>query len=126
MAERLSPELEGRDIDVVGVVASLPAPGERSVRFEFDVESAPNGERLPGKLLVTWYRAAWQEEAPAILAGGEHPGERWLFTLRLRRPHGPGNTYGVAYEAWLLERGLGATGHVRSRGGQRLLGSRNG
>src|SRR5258706_4824884 len=126
MAERLSPELEGRDIDVVGVVASLPAPGERSVRFEFDVESAPNGERLPGKLLVTWYRAAWQEEAPATLASAVHTGERWLFTLLLRLPHGLVHPYGFNYEAWLLERGLGATGYVRSRGEQRLLGSRNG
>src|SRR6266850_6945374 len=66
MAERLSPELEGRDIDVVGVVASLPAPGERSVRFEFDVESVAGGEKLPGKLLVTWYRVPSQEEAPAV------------------------------------------------------------
>ena len=29
---------EGRDIDVVGVVAGLPAPTDRGVRFEFLVE----------------------------------------------------------------------------------------
>jgi len=38
LAERLAPELEGRDLDVVGVVASLPALGDRSVRFEFEAE----------------------------------------------------------------------------------------
>ena len=54
MADRLAPELEGRDLDVVGVVASLPAVSERAVRFEFEVESAP--ERLPRKLLLSWYR----------------------------------------------------------------------
>jgi len=125
MADRLAPELEGIDIAVVGVVASLPALGERSVRFEFDVESARGGEKLPKKLLVSWYRAAAWEEAPAVLATAVHPGERWLLTLRLRRPHGLVNPHGFDYEAWLLERGVGATGYVRNRGEQRLLDSRN-
>src|SRR3990172_9443111 len=49
MADWLAPGLEGRDLDVVGVVASLPGAGERSVRFEFDIESAEGGERLPSR-----------------------------------------------------------------------------
>src|SRR5436190_7906966 len=68
MADRLAPELEGRDIAVVGVVASLPAIGERALRFEFEVESVSGGEKLPGKLLVSWYRGSAWEEAPAVLA----------------------------------------------------------
>lgn len=123
MADWLRPELEGRDIDVVGVVSSLPVLAERGVRFELDVESA--GERLPKKLLVAWYRTPYSEEDPALLAGQVHPGERWLFTLRLRRPHGLVNPHGFDYEAWLLERGVGATGYVRMKGEQRLLGARN-
>ena len=55
-----------------------------------------------------------------------HPGERWLFTVRLRRPHGHANPYGFDYEAWLLERGVGATGYVRQKGERKRLGSRNG
>ena len=47
MADWLAPELEGRDLDVVGVVTSLPAVGARAVRFEFEVESQPGGARLP-------------------------------------------------------------------------------
>ena len=125
MADRLAPELEGTDIAVVGVVASLPAIGERSLRFEFDVEAAPGGEKLPGKLLVSWYRATAWEEGSAVLAGAVHPGERWLLTLRLRRPHGLVNPYGFDYEAWLLERSVGATGYVRARGEKRKLGERN-
>src|SRR5258708_17974780 len=123
MADWLAPELEGRDLQVVGVVAGLPATGERSVRFELDVES---GEaRLPKKLLLSWYRSPLHEEAPAVLAGVLHPGERWLFTVRLRRPHGNVHPNGLDYEAGLLERGIGATGYVRQKGDQRLLGSRN-
>ena len=124
MADWLPPELEGRDVEVVGVVSSLPALAERGVRFELDVESAD--QRLPKKLLVAWYRTPFSEEDPALLTGQVHPGERWLFTLRLRRPHGLVNPHGFDYEAWLLERGVGATGYVRMRGEHRLLGYRNG
>lgn len=111
MADRLDPALEGRDIEVVGVVAGLPAPGPNP-RFELEPESASVG--LPKKLLVTWYEAA----SPV------HPGERWEFTLRLRRPRGLANPHGFDYQAWLLERGIGATGYVREKGIQRKLGER--
>lgn len=124
MADWLAPELEGRDLDVVGVVSSLPAVSERAVRFEFELESA--AVRLPRKVLLAWHRSAWIEEGPALLKETVHPGERWLFTVRLRRPHGHVNPYGFDYEAWLLERGVGATGYVRQRGEQKRLGFRNG
>ena len=123
MADRLAPELEGRDIEVVGVVSSLPAAGERSLRFEFEPESAE--VRLPQKILLSWYRSPAYEDQPAVLAEPVHPGERRRFTVRLRRPHGNVNPHGFDYEAWLLERGVGATGYVRPRGSPLLLGSRN-
>jgi ComEC/Rec2-related protein len=133
MADWLAPELEGRDLQVVGVVAGLPAVGERSVRFELEVESGDTG--VPKKLLLSWYRSPLNEEArallnaneeaPGLLAGALHPGQRWIFTVRLRRPHGNVNPQGFDYEAWLLERGIGATGYVRNRGGQRKVGERN-
>jgi competence protein ComEC len=129
MGEWLARELEGRDVEVVGVVSGLPAQGERGVRFEFELESAARGERVPSRVLLWWYRSlqpSSQPEAdPALLAGAVHPGERWMFTVRLRRPHGNLNPNGFDYEAWLLERGIGATGYVRSRGEQRLLGRRD-
>src|SRR6267378_3036590 len=117
--------LEGRDIAVVGVVSALPALMERGVRFELDVESADGGLRLPAKLLISWYRSAGDEDAGAAPAAAVHAGERWGFTVRLRRPHGLVNPHGFDYEAWLLERGIGATGYVRTRSEPRRIGSRN-
>ena len=125
MAEWLAPQLEGVDLEIAGVVASLPAVGERSTRFELDVEAETGGRKLPRRVLLSWYRSPLFEEHPALLAGEVHPGERWLLTVRLRRPHGHVNPHGYDYEAWLLERGIGATGYVRARGAQRLLGQRN-
>src|SRR3982751_1553912 len=126
MADWLPSELEGRDLGVVGVVSALPAITERGVRLELDVEGADAG-RVPKKLLLSWYGAASAEEAAASpLAGGVHAGERWSFTVRLRRPHGLVNPHGFDYEAWLLERNIGATGYVRARPEPRRLGARYG
>ena len=111
MDERLAPALEGRDLALTGVVASLPALGERGSRFELEVTASE--APLPRRIVLAWYD-------PAVVV---HPGERWSFTVRLRRPHGGVNPYGFDYEAWLLERGIGATGYVRN--GQ-LLGHRRG
>src|SRR2546428_13678914 len=43
MSDWLQPELEGRDLAVVGVVFSLPPIAQRRVRFEFDVQWAHGG-----------------------------------------------------------------------------------
>jgi len=122
LADRLAPELEGTDIEVVGVISSLPAAGERGLRFEFEPESS--SQKLPGRILLSWYRSPSYEEQPSILSAPVHPGERWRFTVRLRRPHGLFNPHGFDYEGWLLERGVGATGYVRPRTQPLLLGSR--
>ena len=97
---------------VTGVVAGLPQPFEGGVRFDFDVEQVePDAARLPRRIALSWYnglgREAFQDVAPI------HAGERWRFTVRLRRPHGSVNPYGFDYESWLLQRAVGATGYVR-------------
>src|SRR5512143_1687887 len=123
LADRLAPELEGRDLEVVGVVSGLPAAGERGLRFEFEPEraSAPAPARLPSRILLTWYRSTAYEDQPSPLSAPLHPGERWRLTVRLRRPHGLANPHGFDYEGWLLERGIGATGYVRPRSSPLLL-----
>jgi competence protein ComEC len=118
LADRLAPELEGKDLEVAGVVAGLPAASERSLRFEFEPEPAP--ARLPRKVLLSWYRSLAGEPPPEL-----RPGERWLLTLRLKRPHGALNPHGFDYEAWLTERGIGATGYVRDVASARRIGARN-
>lgn len=111
MADRLAPELEGRDIEVTGVVAALPHVFDRGVRFEFDVERAEFQSLpivLPDRLALVWYQT---DTAHARLRAGE----RWRFTVRLKRPHGNVNPHGFDYELWLMEKGVGATGYVRPR-----------
>ncbi len=121
MADALPPSWEGRDIAVTGVIAGLPQPYERSVRFEFDVEQVLTpGAQVPRRIVLSWWgRAARDGEAAELPA--VQPGERWQLLVRLKRPHGTANPHGFDYEAWLLERGIRATGYVRPKSAPRRL-----
>lgn len=112
MAETLPESLEGRDVEVLGVITSLPQRFERGVRFVFSPEQVLSGDmRLPSRLLVSWY-GGFSPEARAP-DPEVHAGERWRLNLRLKRPHGSANPHGFDYEAWLLQQGIRATGYVR-------------
>ena len=112
LADRLDPALEGRDVVVSGVVASLPQSFDRGVRFDFDVDTPQAG--VPRSIALAWYSALAPEGFSDAVP--VHAGEGWRFTVRLRRPHGSVNPHGFDYEAWLLERGIRATGYVRAPG----------
>ncbi len=112
LADALPEANEGRDVEIVGVVAALPQRLERGVRFAFDVESA--AASVPSRISLAWYRG-WRPQddddfhvLPALKAG-----ERWRLTVRLKRPHGSLNPHGFDFEAWLLEQDIRATGYVR-------------
>ncbi len=124
MDDALPPAWEGRDVQLVGVIAGLPQTYERSVRFEFDVERVITPDAIvPSHIALTW----WGNPAKDGQRGTQpeiRPGERWQLTVRLRRPRGSANPHGFDYEAWLFERDLRATGTVRPRssgGGNRRI-----
>jgi len=118
LSDALPAEWEGRDVEVVGVVADLPQRFERGVRFSFTVEQAAGP--VPQRIALSWYRhieSEVDEEGDEEAAPGALPlpraGERWRLIVRLKRPHGNLNPHGFDYEGWLLERGIRATGYVR-------------
>jgi len=114
LADQLGALWEGRDVAVVGVVAGLPQDFERGVRFEFAIERRLDaGAVVPERVQLAWYDDG-ETKHPVS------PGERWQFTVRLKRPHGAANPGGFDYELWLLERGIRATGYVRPAPAQRL------
>lgn len=119
LAGALAPQLEGRDLQVTGVVAAMPQPREGGLRLRLAVESARlEGApvRLPALIDLTWYAGGpgelLQDDAPPLPA--VHAGERWRLTVRLKAPHGAHNPHGFDYELWLWEQGVQATGYVRS------------
>jgi competence protein ComEC len=120
--QRLSDQLplawETKDIQLTGVIAALPQRFERGERFEFDVESVQTrGASVPGRIMLAWYHS-WDdldEVDELVEPRAVRPGERWRFTVRLKRPHGNANPHSFDYEAWLLERNIRATGTIRQR-----------
>jgi len=119
--DALPVEWERRDIELVGVIAELPREFERGRRFVFLVDQVMTPEaRVPRRILLSWYAGAHEDQwldDRALL-----PGERWRFTVRLKRPHGHANPGGFDYEAWLLEHDLRATGYVRATPAAMRLG----
>lgn len=127
MADALPAALEGQDVVVAGTVVGLPQAMERGVRFDLAV--AASDQPLPARIALAWYRSDPDEPETGLGGPGGartmlpplpvRAGELWRFTVRLKRPHGNLNPQGFDYEAWLLERGIRATGYVRPRAGQK-------
>ncbi len=122
-AQRLDPALEGRNLELIGVIDRMPQRGALGWRFQLDIEQAEldgSPVMLPRRIQLAWYsRGLWEraaadpdpssESLPALRAG-----DRWRLTVRLKAPHGSLNPYGFDHELWLWGQGIGATGYVRT------------
>lgn len=117
LSNELPTELEGQDIRLVGVIASLPQSTSQGKRFEFDVErTIPSNIRIPNHISLNTYYDKYASSQPHYRAG-----EKWQLTVRLRKPHGVVNPYGFDFEFWALERNIRATGYVRNSSENRRL-----
>ncbi|HEY3432829.1 MAG TPA: DNA internalization-related competence protein ComEC/Rec2 [Rhodocyclaceae bacterium] len=116
LADKLPLDVEGQDVQVAGVVAAMPQRFENGWRFAFTVEKA--SQPVPQQISLAWYQShQLDEDGLRIPLRQVHAGERWRFTVRLKRPHGNMNPFGFDYEGWLLEQGIRATGYVRAASG---------
>lgn len=109
-------ELQGKDIFVTGVVASIPYKDNRKQRFEFDIETLEyNKKKIPsiGKVRISWYGKRSKGNKKSRSKVSLKAGQRWQFWLRLKQPHGFMNPAGFDYEGWLYSKKIRATGYVR-------------
>lgn len=116
IADALPAALEGRDLELTGIVAELPDAFDGGQRFVIEVEQALDGGMpvpVPHRVALGWY--ADDTDLPML-----QPGQRWRFPVRLKRPHGQSNPRGFDVEAWWLTEGVRATGYVRDAGPQLL------
>ena len=117
IASQISPELEGQDLLVTGIVAEIPDKTVERTRFLLKItdlselnKTATNPvlsspvQRLPHYIQLSWYKSA-----PAMAVG-----QQWQLVVRLKRPHGFMNPGGFDYEAWLYQQDIHATGYVRN------------
>ncbi|SNR66144.1 competence protein ComEC [Methylobacillus rhizosphaerae] len=119
MADQLPHAWEGRDIEIVGVVASLPAMHERGRRFDFAVEQVKTPHAVvPTNISLMQYSGDYVMDTVSATASNRslpefHAGERWQLTVRLKRPHSTANPHGYDFELWMLERNIRASGYIR-------------
>lgn len=129
LAERLPKTWEARDVALTGVVASLPQRAAYGERFVFDVEACdPPQAHVPARIMLAGIATACRtrkrtsRRPPASMrqttnagraassrasAGASPPASNDLTATPTRM---------ADYEAWLLERGIRATGSVRGEG----------
>lgn len=124
LLQRLLPSaLEGEDLRVVGYIATMPDYNPHrggTYRFDFSAEywppQSPDDIALDNELRARTLRLSF---APASAMGDNAApvipaqGQRWEFTVRLKRPRSFANPGGFDYAAWLIGRGIDATGYVR-------------
>jgi competence protein ComEC len=114
LALRLPEAMNGRDIEVVGVVGSMSQAFERGVRFRLLVERCIDASPdCPANrtMIVSWYSGfggKQQLELPAI-----RPGQRWHLALRVKQPRANLNPGLFDAELRALQDGISASGHVR-------------
>ncbi len=116
LQQSLPVALEGQDLHVEGYIADIPRPGERGLRFEFDVVQARHDDHvvtIPRRIQVSTYGAKFQ---PMV-------GDKWALPVRLKRPHGFQNPGGFDYEAYLFQHRIRAVGYVREAPPTELLDS---
>lgn len=132
-SERLSDDLpnawEQKNVEVVGVVASMSEVTARGERFRFNVEQVITPDaQVPTHIALshyqgnTWHRPTDQVDDAFLLRQPQFKaGERWKLTVRLKRPHTTYNPYGYDFEAWALAHNLRAIGTIRSKSGMQKI-----
>ncbi|MFZ9650000.1 MAG: ComEC/Rec2 family competence protein, partial [Fluviibacter sp.] len=119
LADSLPEAAMGRNIQLSGVVDSLPDRTARGQRFQLRVEHVDSKFHVPERIQLSVWNA--QQDGDATdkpVVGPVKAGERWSFVVRLKRPHGLANPHGYDLEARLFESGVRATGYVKS--GERI------
>ncbi|MES9992219.1 MAG: DNA internalization-related competence protein ComEC/Rec2 [Candidatus Thiodiazotropha sp.] len=114
LQHRLPTELEGVELVVEAVIASLPKQQGQLVRFQADVDQVfdSQGSRVDlSRLQLSWYRPYQTIRV----------GDRWRLKVRLKRPRGTQNPAGANFERWLFSQGIDAKGYIRKWHGNKRL-----
>lgn len=123
LSDALPSEWQQKNITVIGVVASLPEQTEHGQRFLFDVEQVLTKEAIVPNHISLSINQPYS--ATPVKSAIEIPqvqvGERWQWTVRLKRPHGVVNPHGFDFEGWALAENMRAMGSVRLKSGVKRL-----
>lgn len=112
MNNQLQQEDEGNIFTVAGWIEGLPQVNERGTRFwlvvdEWKTESGHLlSKPMPVKIQLNYYSSTSQQR-PEF-----KPNDRLLLNVKLKASRGMVNFVGFDYQAWLMRKGIGATGSI--------------
>ena len=128
LSDKLPKQWQQKSIELVGVIATMPEQIERGERFQFDVEKvltkdSINGLHVPAHISLSFYDSISfdRPDQPQHTQQSHtvnqrfHAGERWQFTVKLKRPHTTYNPHGFDFEAWALSENIRATGTINQK-----------
>lgn len=127
LSDELPKQWQQKNIELIGVISTLPEATERGERFQFDVEKvltkdATNTLKVPAHISLNFYDNNPFNPQPANAAQKItkqnkqfHAGERWQFSVKLKRPHTTYNPNGYDFEAWALSENMRATGSINQK-----------
>jgi len=136
LSDELPSEWQQKNIEVMGVIATLPEATERGERFQFDVEKVLTKDvtstmKVPAHISLNFYRdnkfnsqSIKLENTPqetSYASNTFHAGERWQFVVKLKRPHTTYNLHGFDFEAWALSENMRATGSINQKSNHQKL-----
>ncbi len=110
LSARIPTELEGKTLQAVGYIASIPSASQHGTNFLFALKKL-NNQSATGSL-----KLLWNDKNMSL-----HVGEEWQLQVRLKKPYGTMNPGGFDYEAFALQANLNASGYVVAKSKAVLL-----
>jgi competence protein ComEC len=117
LALQLDDDLAGKDLVVMGQIQGVPEQNNHRLGFNLRITSATTStgqaialEHFPARIKLSWYQ--YQRNKAKVHLPQLNIGDLWQLRVRLKRPRGFVNPAGFDYQAWLLRKGIGATGYV--------------
>jgi len=111
---RIPKDYERKSIAIQGEIIDLPSQIAGNYRFRFRVSQVPNPELkmlIGEKIQLSCYRCPLSLQA----------NEKWLLTVRLKRPHGYASWGSFDYEKYLFRHRILGRGYVRVKENNRKI-----
>ncbi|MBE9526758.1 MAG: ComEC/Rec2 family competence protein, partial [Proteobacteria bacterium] len=122
-------QIEGKTIQVIGTVDSIPYQTNTKQGFNFYIKGIKKPDHIKeegwdytfnGKVKLSWYEPRGKRKQISNDIGTTQTknkklaiGQVWQLDIRLKKPSGLMNPGGFDYEKWLYQNRILATGYVR-------------
>ena len=121
---QLTPGCEQQVIAVEGVIVGVPERDARGQHVDFAIERSFKADcQLPERVRLHLYQQSYRGASPTASPAFPllNAGERWHWSVRLKRPHATRNPHGFDYAAWCLANQVGAGGSIVAKAPMRKL-----